>query len=235
MQFFENFLVTVKGILLSPNRFFEEITWDSGWKESIVFFAICLGIFALALSIGFTWIFNATFLQEPAVLAALKEMGFPYRHVFLMYLVFFFGSGMIGSQLISFATTIALHLLGGTGSMQRTFTALSCCWSVLLFEWIPLVGWLGGLYFFYLAYVALAKAHNVPGWKGLASLFLGTGAIWLLFAAIIFVAGLSSVHPYAYGPDPREIHDPATRALIERYRAHSEGSENSENTHSEGK
>lgn len=222
MEFLKNYFLTVKGILLSPKTFFSEIEWDSGWKEPLIFFSFSALIFALALSTTMTMFVSFLANSSPAVAAELKETGLLLY--FLIYLGFSFGSMLISSQIISASTTFALHFLGGTGSFQRTFTALSCCWVVLLFSWIPLIGWIPALYFFYLAWLGLAKAHEVPGWKAITALVLGPGLVFGSIAIILVVTGLGLLFGTARdesdGGRLFNTSSPHMKEIMERYRKH---------------
>lgn len=193
------------------------MTLDAGWKDSFIFFCMSAGVFAFAISTTATVIFCIAAKEEPAIAAELAHMGgIP------VYFMIYFGacllSSLLSSQVISAATTIVLHFFGGKGTFQRTFTVLSCCWVVLLFSWIPLIGLLGALYFFYLAYLGLARAHEVPGWKGILSLFIATGTLSFLAFCVISISVISAFTNMMKNNDPYgDVHDPAMRRLMQQY------------------
>ncbi|MBX9688807.1 MAG: YIP1 family protein [Candidatus Obscuribacterales bacterium] len=196
MEFLKNFALTVKGIVLTPKIFFDQIEWDSGWKEPLTFLSICAAVFALANATAFTSTLCGLAAVQPIIANEINTMG--VHTFFLTSFGVSFIFTLIGSLAISFASTIAMHFLGGTGNFQRTYTALSCAWVVLLVQWIPFIGFLFSLYFFYLAAHGMAKAHNVPVWKGAVAPLIGTTAITIclgiLAFCIVFSGFLSS--PY---------------------------------------
>lgn len=224
MEFIKNFGLTAKEIVLRPNNFFSEITWDGGWKDPLVFFAVCAGLYSLFLSTTLTIVVNWISSLDPAIASELRSMG-SGLYFFIAFVTMFVGA-LFGSLLISFCTTIALHLLGGTGTFQRTYTVLSCCWIVMLITWIPFVGWLAGLYFFYMAVAGLTRAHNVPAWKALTGLFLGPGTILLFIGGVLVAMTFASVVAGVNGERSmfRESADPGMREIMNRY-AKKEGSE----------
>ncbi len=216
MEYLRNFAITVKGILLSPKLFFDEISWDMGWKDPNLFFLTCAAVHAAALSFTASTIISMFAVTSPALADELKHMGGLPVYFFIYFGVVLLAS-YIGSHVISFTTTIALHLLGGSGSFQRTYTALSCCWVVLLYDWIPVLGWFAGLYFFYLAFQGLAKAHNVSGWKGILALMLGPGCIAVLIGVIMLIGFLSTVFKIMDINDDSMPKDPGMRRIMEQY------------------
>ena len=89
----------------------------------------------------------------------------------------------------------------------------------MIYTWIPVLGWAAGLYFFYLAYLGLAKAHDVPGWKGILGLCLGTSAICAAIGAF-FCVSLFNYFSYVMNHadnDSFNTHDPAMQKIMERY------------------
>ena len=206
--------------MFQPREFFEGITWDGGWRDPLLFFAVCAAAYSLMLSTVLTLTLGGFAASDPQFPAEVKGMIFP--GYFVISFLALFVCAMLGSLTMSFVTTIALHFLGGTGSFQRTYTVLSCCWIVMLVTWIPLIGWIPGLYFFYLAYLGLSKAHEVPGWKGIAGLFIGPGVLTLVVGGLLVVATiLQVVSAVGRGvTDPRSLNepaDPAMRAIMDRY------------------
>lgn len=228
MEFFKNYFLTVKGILFSPKEFFEEVSWDSGWKEPIIFFSVSAAIFALAMSLMASTFISLMAALSPAIAQELREMGLPLY--MLVYFLSVFVSAFIGSHIISAATTFALHMLGGKGSFQRTYMALSCAWVVLLYEWVPFIGWIASLYFFYLAYLGLSKAHEVSGWRGIAGLLLGPGTLAVVVGTVMFFAFMGmffSAMNHAGGDDGSYMQrmyeeNPEARKIMDRYRKGSE-------------
>ncbi len=225
MEFISNFALTAKAIVLHPKQFFDDITWDCGWREPLSFFAVCAGAFSLMLSLVLTFCVNQFAAIDPQIAVALRETT-SLGYFAICFAVLFVGA-MLGSLLISFFTTVALHFLGGKGSFQRTYLALSCCWIVMFVSWIPLVGWIPALYFFYLAYIALSKAHEIPGWKGLVGLVVGPGCVTLVVGGIMVVATImqltSAFNSVNEANHFVETGDPGMREIMDRYRKKESG------------
>jgi len=215
VDFISNFLDTVKALVINPKTFFDQIDWDSGWKEPIIFFAVCSTVYALGSAICISATVNSTLSYLRSVGA--DTSGFPpSSFAFGTIFLFSFASSLIGSQIFSFATAFSLHLMGGTGTLQRTYLALACCWVVMLVVWIPFIGWIPGLYFFYLAYLGLAKAHSVPGWKALLGILLGSISVAVCSFALAALVGLAILKP-PIDPDDNLPKDPEVRRLMQDY------------------
>lgn len=215
MDFLANFFTTVKALVLQPRTFFNEIEWDCGWKDPILFFTVCSAVYALGTALCINSVTNSKLEYIRSMTAGTIDLpgtNFSFLPVFGITFIL----ALLCSQIFSFATAVCLHLLGGSGTLQRTYLALACCWVVMLVDWIPLIGWIPGLYFFYLAYLGLARAHEVPGWKAIIGITLGSVSVVLSTMALCALVGLAIFKPPI---DPRDNlpKDPEIRRLMEDY------------------
>jgi hypothetical protein len=199
VMFLTDFAVTAKEVLLNPRGFFDQISTDGGWAEPLRFMCVCAGVFAIMSSV----------LATGFVTRFAGEMGLPAVSGLLYFagtcLTIFLGV-MVGSFFMSGAITVVLHFLGGKGTFASTYRVLACCWVVLLFSWIPVIGWLGGLYMFVLVWYGVRKAHDVPGWKAVISVLVGPCALTAVSTVLLLLASTGAsafIHerqPSGFGP-----------------------------------
>jgi hypothetical protein len=210
-----SYFLTVKAIVTSPREFFQQMDKDGGWLEPFIFFLTSAAINAflgVSLMLGVVHAILAS--VSPGSLELFSEL-----NPLLLAFVWFQAQLLCmiaGSFILSFAITIAMHFLGGTGNFLSTYRVLSCCWVVLLVSWIPVIGGLLGLYFFVPAWFGLSKAHELDGWKALLGVFAGTFAATVV--AFLLCLPLSAMH--AAGPDSADsLWQKAPKDLLDQYRS----------------
>lgn len=183
------FFLTVRAIVLSPKDFFENMTDEGGWLEPFKFFLCCASVYAFMTSLtGFSLIHWLARLY-PEI--ALDFNGMQALLLFFIHFQALLLLMIASSFVISLASMMALHFLGGNGSYESTYRVLSCCWVVLLVSWIPLIGLLAGLYFFVLVWHGLSKVHEIEGWKAIAGVLGGSTAVSLFsFVICLSITGM---------------------------------------------
>lgn len=216
LDLISNFFMAVKTSVLSPRVYFNEIIDNGSWLEPFTFFSICASVYSLmSLATGFSFIGLIAKANPDMPLPSGMTSPLFFFICFLSYLL----AMMIGSFVLSFATTVLLNMLGGKAGFQATYRVMSACWVVLLVSWIPFVGPLLGLYFFVLAWIGLSKEHEIPGWKSMLGVLggsLGTTVVSVI-CCIVVVGMLSTLkyHPVAaenpWHYSRREADDPYFR------------------------
>ncbi|AKJ38487.1 YIP1 family protein [Methanosarcina barkeri] len=83
---------------------------------------------------------------------------------------------------------IIYKILGGTGSYEGTVRFISYATAVLVLSWIPIVGWIAGIYGIYLYIVGGMHVHDVSMARSVIAVLLPTLLIILLM--VIFMAWL---------------------------------------------
>jgi hypothetical protein len=83
---------------------------------------------------------------------------------------------------------VIYKVLGGKGSYEGTVRFVSYATAVLVVSWIPLVGWIAGLYGIYLYIVGGMYVHDVSMGKSAIAILLPTILVFILMALVM--AGL---------------------------------------------
>jgi len=90
---------------------------------------------------------------------------------------------------------IIYKILGGTGSYEGTVRFISYATAVLVLSWIPIIGWIAGIYGIYLYIVGGIYVHDISMARSVIAILLPTLLIILfmaIFMAWIFAfSGLS--------------------------------------------
>jgi hypothetical protein len=89
---------------------------------------------------------------------------------------------------------IIYKVLGGSGSYEGTVRFISYATAVMAVSWIPLIGWVFGLYEIYLYIVGGMFVHDVSMAKSVIAVLLPTVVIIFLavIAAMFFVSSIFS-------------------------------------------
>jgi hypothetical protein len=97
-------------------------------------------------------------------------------------------AGIISILIDAVILYIIYKILGGTGTYEGTVRFISYATAVLLLTWIPLVGWIIGLYGLYLQIVGGMYVHNVSMGRSIIAILLPTILIAILVA--LFIAAI---------------------------------------------
>ena len=135
-NFIQSFIGVVKTVFFKPNDFYQNMPTTGGFPSPLIFLAVCLGISAFISAIIWGTI-----------------AGFFY------FLIFGLIFSFIGAAILHF---IAQQFFEGKGTYEGTYRVVAYAGVVSLLAWIPIVGFLAGLYgFFYLQLVGLENVHKV--------------------------------------------------------------------------
>lgn len=137
---------TWKEVLLRPSDFYREMPKTGGYIDPILFATVNLAISAL-----FYLLFNSkAYIFKDAVSSA---------PMFGAIIIFIFGLGALFIE--ATVLYIIYKALGGTGTYEGTARFVLYASAAPMFIWVPLVGWIFGIYQLYLYIVGGKFVHNI--------------------------------------------------------------------------
>ncbi|HIE31509.1 MAG TPA: hypothetical protein EYP67_03890 [Methanosarcinales archaeon] len=178
-EFVDEFIETWKKVITTPSDFFRQMPTSGGYEEPLKFVVINYLIAGIGTAlITFGSLFSA-------VIAAP-----------IFGIVWMFIGGLI--------FYICFKIVGGSGSYEGTVRIVSYASAVTAVSWIPIVGWIIGLYAIYLAIIGGTFVHNLTTVKSAIAVFIPVIILLILgilaFAAIVALiasiglAGLSGCY-----------------------------------------
>jgi hypothetical protein len=170
-----SFIDTVRRVVLQPVSFFASLPQSRNLVNPLVFALICIEI--------------STILGG---LLGLVRVG-TYRGLgsFIASII----AAPIGGAIGLFILAAILHLLvrlvvgAGNSGFEATFRVAAYAAVVNLVSWIPLVGWLLGLYGIYLAVIGIREMHGTTTGKAALVVLIPAGVILLLVLVGLLAAG----------------------------------------------
>ena len=157
----DNYIDTLKKVLTDPEGFYSEMPKEGGYQEPLTFAAINFAIAGLLLGI---------------VAVLLSGIGPSFIVIVPIFMVI---GGIVKLFIIGIILLIFFKILGGSGSYEGTVRILSYSSVVLVFVWIPIIGWIISLYGIWLIIVGGKHVHNLTTLKS---------AVVVLFPIIIMPA-----------------------------------------------
>ncbi len=157
-DFIKSFLDVVRQVFVKPSDFYQHMPVTGGFPSPLIFLAICLGVAALI----------AALIAGSAVL-------------FLKVLIFGLIFAFIGAGILHF---IAQQFFDGKGSYEGTYRVVAYAGAVNLLSWIPVVGFLAGLYGFYLQIVGLEKVHKITTGQAVVTVLIAL-AVYIILALLV--------------------------------------------------
>jgi hypothetical protein len=180
-----DYIGTWKEVMFRPSDFYRRMPKDGGYGEPLTFAAINFIISALL-----TGLLTLLFARE-------MYMGSMYGGMYGSNQEFGLGSlivtvimtpigGIIGIFIGAAILYIVFKILGGDGTYEGTVRFVSYATAVLVLSWIPIIGWVMGIYGIYLQIVGGMHVHNVSMIKSAIAVLLP--AI-LLFILVVIILG----------------------------------------------
>lgn len=164
---FVEFIDIWKKVLLRPSVFYKEMPKTGGLIDPILFSIVSLSIsafFYLFLNPK-AYVFIDTFSSIPKVAAVL-------------ILVIGITSLLIDATVLYFI----YKALGGTGTYEGTARFVLYASAAPMFIWIPIIGWIFGIYQFYLYTLGGKYVHNISMEKSALAI--------LILISLSFVFGI---------------------------------------------
>ena len=170
-----SFIDTVRRVVLQPVSFFASLPQSRNLVNPLVFALICIEIYTIL-----------------GGLLGLVRVG-TNRGLgsFIASII----AAPIGGAIGLFILAAILHLLvrlvvgAGNSGFEATFRVAAYAAVVNLVSWIPLVGWLLGLYGIYLSVVGIREMHGTTTGKAALVVLIPAGVILLLVLVGLLAAG----------------------------------------------
>jgi hypothetical protein len=158
-DFLNSFIGVMKTVLVKPNDFYQHMPVTGGFSPPFVFLAICLGVSGILA----------------AIIAGVD--------VFLFLKLVIFGAifSFIGAGILHL---IAQQFFEGKGAYEGVYRTVAYAGVVNLLTWIPVVGFLAGLYGLYLQIVGLEKVHKITAGQAVVTVLIAF-AIYLIFGLVV--------------------------------------------------
>ena len=166
-----SFIDTVRRVVLQPVAFFASLPQSRNLVNPLVFALICIEIYTIL-----------------GGLLGLVRVG-TNRGLgsFIASII----AAPIGGAIGLFILAAILHLLvrlvvgAGNSGFEATFRVAAYAAVVNLVSWIPLVGWLLGLYGIYLSVVGIKEVHGTTTGKAALVVLIPAGVILLVLVGLL--------------------------------------------------
>src|SRR5215217_1061560 len=182
-------LSTTRDVLLSPQRFFDELPPDGPLGAPVLYFLICSAITAVISVLA-----SLTFFAVP--LGVSLATGSLDVGVFIRGLAIFVFASLVVLLVLfvaGFFASVFILLVAGRDQKGLPATLRVSCYSVgapVAVAWIPLAGVLAVLYCFYLHATGLKRVHRISTSRSL-------GATLMLVALLLTLAVAVMVYDYS--------------------------------------
>lgn len=198
------YIETWKEVMQRPSNFYREMPKTGGYTDPLTFAAISFIIYALLAAL-LTALFGSGMYMGgmyggiyDGMYGSARGLGF---FAILMTVIITPIAGIISLFIEAAILYIIYKILGGTGSYEGTVRFISYATAVLVLSWIPIIGWIVGIYGIYLYIVGGMYVHDVSMARSAIAVLLPTLLVILLMAIVmawlfafsgLFLSGLFS-------------------------------------------
>ncbi|RXA19796.1 hypothetical protein EQO05_08120 [Methanosarcina sp. MSH10X1] len=195
------YIETWKEVMRRPSDFYRRMPETGGYADPITFAAISFIIYALltallALLLGRQMYMDGMYGgMYDDMYGDTRGLGF---YAILMSVIITPIAGIISLFIEAAILYVIYKVLGGSGSYEGTVRFISYATAVLVLSWIPIIGWIAGIYGVYLYIVGGMHVHDVSMLKSAVAIFLPVLLVILLMI-IVAMAGiftLSGLFPF---------------------------------------
>ncbi len=175
LGFFEAFLSTLKGALLSPTQFYRRMPMKGGFKNPLIF-GLILGVLGGVLGMAWQRVFMFRLGQFPE-LSTTHLVGITIGLPLIVLVTLYLGSAIIH---------LCLMLVGGNRrGFEATFRVIAYSWSTQIFAFIPFVGGLIiPIYALAIEIIGLREGHGIGTGRAVLAIFLPFIAMAALFVVV---------------------------------------------------
>lgn len=182
------YIETWKEIIQRPSDFFREMPKTGGYGDPLTFAAISFVTYALLVSL-LTAIFGRGMYMDGMYGGMYNGMhggagGFGFFAI-LMTVIITPIAGIIYLFIEAAIFFVIYKVLGGTGSYEGTVRLISYATAVLVISWIPIIGWIFGIYGIYLYIIGGMHVHDVSMARSTIAVLLPTLLVILLIAIVM--------------------------------------------------
>jgi len=163
-EFIDEFIGTWKKVITTPGDFFKDMPTSDGYEAPLKFAVVNYIIAGIGIALI---TFGSMFA---AVIAA---------PIF----------GIIGLFIFGLIFHICFKIVGGSGSYEGTVRIMAYASAVEAVSWIPIIGWIIGLYAIYLGIVGGTFVHNITTLRSAIAIFIPIIVMIIISALLIVVLG----------------------------------------------
>jgi hypothetical protein len=189
----DGIIYKVKDVLVSPHYFFRGVKREKGITSALTYFVL-LSLVGIILS----WI-SYTYLIIPLLknYTTGSVFGIYINEMLARPTLLSFVSGFIATIAFSFVIAGIIHLwcllFGGTGNYGQSYKLYAySATPKLLFGWIPIVGWLSGIYSLVLLIIGTQRLHMISRTRAIMmyvipyAILVMLGIVIVLMVFVIF-------------------------------------------------
>lgn len=183
------YVETWKEVMQTPSDFYREMSKTGGYADPLTFAAISFIVYALLAAL-FTVLFGHGMYMDGSMYGGMyngmyggmRGLGF---FAILMTVIITPIAGIISLFIEAAILYIIYKILGGAGTYEGTVRFISYATAVLVLSWIPIIGWIAGIYGIYLYIVGGMYVHDVSMARSVIAIILPTLLVILLMAIVM--------------------------------------------------
>ncbi len=183
------YIETWKEVMQTPSDFYKEMPKTGGYADPLTFAAISFIVYALLAAL-FTVLFGHGMYMDGSMYGGMyngmyggmRGLGF---FAILMTVIITPIAGIISLFIEAAILYIIYKILGGAGTYEGTVRFISYATAVLVLSWIPIIGWIAGIYGIYLYIVGGMYVHDVSMARSVIAIILPTLIVILLMAIVM--------------------------------------------------
>ena len=176
-------LPKIRDVLIAPQKFFQRIQKEKGFKKAFVYFAI-LSLFAIVLG----YIFGLLMVPIYQQILASFSLDFPMMQYTSGWVVLNTILGYLIGLLASFIVAGLLHawilIFGGKAEYDKTYQLYVYSRTPqFLFGWIPVLGFIAYIYGLVILIMGTMKMHKISKTKSILMYVIPIGLFFLFLVA----------------------------------------------------
>lgn len=182
------YIETWKEVMQRPSDFYRGMPKTGGYTDPLTFAAISFIIYALLAALLTILFGSGTHMggmydgMYEGMYGSVRELGF---FAILMTVIITPIAGIISLFIEAAILYIVYKILGGMGSYEGTVRFISYATAVMVLSWIPIIGWIAGIYEIYLYIVGGMYVHGVSMARSAIAVLLPTLLVILLIAIVM--------------------------------------------------
>ncbi|AKB16898.1 MULTISPECIES: YIP1 family protein [unclassified Methanosarcina] len=176
-----DYIETWKEVIQRPSEFYRKMPTTGGYNDPLTFAALSYLIYGLL-----TGLFNRGMMRGMYGYGGITEFGFSTA---IMTAIMAPIVGIISIFIGAAIFYVIYRVLGGSGTYEGTVRFISYATAVMVVSWVPLIGWVFGLYGIYLYIVGGMVVHDVSMAKSAIAVLLPTVVIILLVIIMVVLVG----------------------------------------------
>lgn len=178
-----SFIEKTKMIIFNPKGFFDIMPQAGGYKDPLIFCTVITIISTILSSV-----------LSQALGLAVGKMANGIVSAMMSLIIGIILCPIVWATALSIGALVdnsMLRLFGGKGTYEATFRVLAYSTAMMLILWIPLAGFLTGIYQIYINLVGFRKVHSMTTGKVLAAMLIPIVVILIIVIIFAIVFGLA--------------------------------------------